>query len=148
AFRQPVGDADVQTLLTFYETGRKSGSFDAGIEQALARVLIDPRFIFRLEKEPASVAAGQPYRVSDLELASRLSFFLWSSIPDDQLLDVAIKGRLHELAVLEAQTKRMLADPKADALVTNFGGQWLFLRELKNARPEARFSENLRQSFR
>jgi len=86
--------------------------------------------------------------VSDLELASRLSFFVWSSIPDDQLLDLAIKGRLHEPAVLEAQTKRMLADAKADALVTNFGGQWLFLRELKNARPETRFSENLRQSFR
>jgi Protein of unknown function (DUF1592)/Protein of unknown function (DUF1588)/Protein of unknown function (DUF1585)/Protein of unknown function (DUF1587)/Protein of unknown function (DUF1595)/Planctomycete cytochrome C len=148
AFRQSVTDADIDTLLTFYQTGRKSGSFDAGIEQALARVLIDPRFIFRLEKEPATVAVGRPYRVSDVELASRLSFFLWSSIPDDQLLDVAIKGRLHEPAVLEAQTKRMLADPKADALVTNFGGQWLFLRELKNARPETRFSENLRQSFR
>ena len=148
AFRQPAGDADVQLLLTFYQTGRANGGFDAGIEQALARILVDPRFTFRLEKEPATVAPGQPYRVSDLELASRLSFFLWSSIPDDQLLDLAIKGRLHEPAVLEAQTTRMLADPKADALVTNFGGQWLFLRELKNARPETRFSENLRQSFR
>jgi uncharacterized protein DUF1592/uncharacterized protein DUF1588/uncharacterized protein DUF1585/uncharacterized protein DUF1587/uncharacterized protein DUF1595/cytochrome c len=148
AFRQPVSDADVQMLLTFYQTGRANGGFDAGIEQALARILVDPRFTFRLEKEPAAVPAGQPYRVSDLELASRLSFFLWSSIPDDQLLDLAIKGRLHEPAVLEVQTRRMLADPKADALVTNFGGQWLFLRELKNARPETRFSENLRQSFR
>jgi uncharacterized protein DUF1592/uncharacterized protein DUF1588/uncharacterized protein DUF1587/uncharacterized protein DUF1585/uncharacterized protein DUF1595/cytochrome c len=148
AFRQPVSDADVQMLLTFYQTGRANGGFDAGIEQALARILVDPRFTFRLEKEPAAVPVGEPYRVSDLELASRLSFFLWSSIPDDQLLDLAIKGRLHEPAVLEAQTKRMLADPKADALVTNFGGQWLFLRELKNARPETRFSENLRQSFR
>jgi len=148
AFRQPVSDADVQVLVTFYQTGRANGGFDAGIEQALARILVDPRFTFRLEKEPAAVPAGQPYRVSDLELASRLSFFLWSSIPDDQLLDLAIKGRLHEPAVLEAQTKRMLADSKADALVTNFGGQWLFLRELKNARPETRFSENLRQSFR
>jgi len=148
AFRQSVTEADVDALIPFYQTGRKSGSFDAGIEQALARVLIDPRFIFRLEKEPVAVAAGRPYRVSDLELASRLSFFLWSSIPDDELLDLALKGRLHEPAVLEAQTRRMLADPKADALVTNFGGQWLFLRELKNARPETRFSENLRQSFR
>ncbi|HEY7188341.1 MAG TPA: DUF1592 domain-containing protein [Vicinamibacterales bacterium] len=152
AFRQPVSDADLQMLLTFFQTGRTAasngGGFDAGIEQALARILVDPRFTFRLEREPATVAVGQPYRVSDLELASRLSFFLWSSIPDDQLLDIAIKGRLHEPAVLEAQTKRMLADPKTDALVTNFGGQWLFLRELKNARPEARFSENLRQSFR
>ena len=148
AFRQSVTEADVDALIAFYQTGRKSGSFDAGIEQALARVLIDPRFIFRLEKEPATVAAGRPYRVSDVELASRLSFFLWSSIPDDELLDLAITGRLHEPAVLEAQTKRMLTDPKADALVTNFGGQWLFLRELKNAKPETRFSENLRQSFR
>ena len=92
---------------------------------------------------------GKPYRVSDLELASRLSFFLWSSIPDDALLDVAVKGTLHEPAVLEQQTRRMLADPKASALVTNFGGQWLYLRELKNARPEAAgFTENLRQSMR
>jgi len=148
AFRQQVTDADVDALMSFYQTGRAKGSFDAGIEQALARVLVDPRFTSRLEKEPASVAPGRPYRVSDIELASRLSFFLWSSIPDDELLDIAIKGRLHEPAVLEAQTRRMLADPKADALVTNFGGQWLFLRELKNARPETRFSENLRQSFR
>jgi mono/diheme cytochrome c family protein len=148
AFRQSVTDADVDALIMFYQAGRKSGSFDAGIEQALARVLIDPRFIFRLEKEPATVPAGRPYRVTDVELASRLSFFLWSSIPDEELLDLAIKGRLHEPAVLEAQTKRMLADPKSDSLVTNFGGQWLFLRELKNARPETRFSENLRQSFR
>ena len=148
AFRQPVSDADVQLLLTFYQTGRANGGFDGGIEQALARILVDPRFTFRLEKEPASVPVGRPYRLSDLELASRLSFFLWSSIPDEELLDVAIKGRLHEPAVLDAQTRRMLADPKSDALVTNFGGQWLFLRELKNAKPEARFSENLRQSFR
>jgi len=143
-----VSDADVQLLLTFYQTGRANGGFDGGIEQALARILVDPRFTFRLEKEPASVPVGRPYRLSDLELASRLSFFLWSSIPDEELLDVAIKGRLHEPAVLDAQTRRMLADPKSDALVTNFGGQWLFLRELKNAKPEARFSENLRQSFR
>jgi hypothetical protein len=148
AFRQPVSDADVQTLLTFYQTGHANGGFDAGIEQALARVLVDPRFTFRLEKEPAAVPPGRPYRLSELELASRLSFFLWSSIPDDELLDVAIKGRLHEPAVLEAQTRRMLADPKSDALVTNFGGQWLFLRELKNAKPETRFPENLRQAFR
>jgi hypothetical protein len=110
---------------------------------------VDPRFVFRLEREPAGAVAGQPYRLSDLGLASRLSFFLWSSIPDDELLDAAIAGRLHEPAVLEQQTRRMLADPKADALVTSFGGQWLYLRELKNARPEtAGFSENLRQAFR
>jgi hypothetical protein len=105
--------------------------------------------VFRLEREPATAADGKPYRVSDLELASRLSFFLWSSIPDDELLDVATKGTLHQPAVLEQQTRRMLADPRASALVTNFGGQWLYLRELKNARPEgAGFTENLRQSMR
>jgi len=149
AFRQPVIDADVQLLTTFYETGRQNGGFDAGIEQGLARVLVDPRFVFRLEREPAGTVEEKPYRISDLELASRLSFFLWSSIPDDQLLDVAVAGKLHEPAVLEQQTRRMLADSKARALVTNFGGQWLYLRELKNARPETTgFSENLRQSLR
>ena len=149
AFRQPVTDADIQTLIEFFETGQKDGGFDAGIEQGLARVLVDPRFVFRLEREPANAVEGKPYRVSDLELASRLSFFLWSSIPDDALLDVAVKGTLHEPAVLEQQARRMLADPKASALVTNFGGQWLYLRELKNARPEAAgFTENLRQSMR
>ena len=149
AFRQPVTDADLQTLIEFFEAGRKNGGFDAGIEQGLARILVDPRFVFRLEREPANVTDGKPYRISDLELASRLSFFLWSSIPDDALLDVAIKGTLHEPLVLEQQTRRMLADPRARALVTNFGGQWLYLRELKNARPETSgFSENLRQSLR
>ncbi len=149
AFRQAVTDADVQTLTGFYETGRQNGGFDAGIEQGLARVLVDPRFVFRLEHEPAGVVEGKPYRVADLELASRLSFFLWSSIPDDELLETAIAGTLHEPAVLEKQTRRMLADAKARALVTNFGGQWLYLRELKNARPETTgFSENLRQSMR
>jgi hypothetical protein len=149
AFRRPVTDEDLQTLLGFYETGRQNGGFDAGIEQGLARVLVDPRFVFRLEREPKGVAPGQLYRVSDLELASRLSFFLWSSSPDDELLEVAIKGTLHTPAVLAQQTRRMLADPKASALVTNFGGQWLYLRELKNARPETTgFSENLRQSMR
>ncbi len=149
AFRQPVNDADVQALVEFFDEGRKMGGFDAGIEQGLARVLVDPRFVFRLEREPANAVDGKPYRVSDLELASRLSFFLWSSIPDDALLDVAITGTLHQPAVLEQQTRRMLADPKARALVTNFGGQWLYLRELKNARPEAAgFTENLRRSMR
>ena len=149
AFRQPVKDADIRTLVDFYEEGRKNGGFDAGIEQGLARVLVDPRFVFRLEREPATAADGKPYRVSDLELASRLSFFLWSSIPDDELLDVAAKGTLHQPAVLEQQTRRLLADPRASALATNFGGQWLYLRELKNARPEgAGFTENLRQSMR
>jgi hypothetical protein len=149
AYRQPPSSTDLDVLQGFYQTGRKSGSFDAGIEQALARVLVDPRFVFRFEKAPAGVAPGTTYRVPDLELASRLSFFLWSSIPDDELLNVAIAGKLHEPAVLEQQTRRMLKDPKADALVTNFGGQWLYLRELKSARPETRgFNDNLRQDFR
>jgi cytochrome c551/c552 len=149
AYRQPVAAADLDTLLSFYQAGRKEGNFENGIEQALSRVLVDPRFVFRFEKNPANVPDGTPYRISDWELASRLSFFLWSSIPDDELLDCARKGKLHEPAVLEQQTRRMLADPRSETLATNFGGQWLYLRELKSARPEAReFNDNLRQSFR
>jgi cytochrome c551/c552 len=149
AYRQPPEGADLDTLLSFYHSSRKDGGFENGIEQALARLLVDPRFVFRFETNPAGVPEGSPYRISDLELASRLSFFLWSSIPDDELLDVAIQGKLHNPAVLEQQTRRMLADARSETLVTNFGGQWLYLRELKNARPEAReFNDNLRQSFR
>ena len=149
AYRRPPSGADLDTLLSFYQAGRKNGSFDLGVEQALARVLVDPRFVFRFEQEPAGVAAGAAYRVSDLELASRLSFFLWSSTPDSELLDVAVQGKLHDPAVLETQTLRMLKDPRSETLATNFGGQWLYLRELKNARPEARgFNDNLRQAFR
>ena len=149
AYRQPPTGTDIDTLLSFYQSGRKDGNFDYGVEQALARLLVDPRFVFRFERNPENVPDGSPYRISDLELASRLSFFLWSSIPDDELLHVAMQGKLHEPAVLEEQTRRMLADPRSDTLVTNFGGQWLYLRELKNARPEAReFNDNLRQSFR
>jgi hypothetical protein len=151
AFRQPVTDADVamETLLSFYQTGRAQGNFDTGIQYALARVLVDPRFLYRFEREPASLAAGAVYRLSDLELASRLSFFLWSSIPDDELLDVASQGKLSDPAVLERQVRRMLADPRSDSLVNNFAGQWLFLRDLKNAKPEADdFDENLRQALR
>ncbi len=148
-YRQPPSGADLDTLLSFYQTGRKNGDFDAGIEAALARVLVDPRFVFRFEKEPANVPAGAVYRISDLELASRLSFFLWSSIPDDELLDIAMQGKLHDPAVLEKQARRMLANQKSEALVTDFGDQWLYLRELKSARPEARgFNDNLRQDFR
>jgi mono/diheme cytochrome c family protein len=149
AYRRPPSGADLDTLLSFYQAGRTNGTFDIGIEQGLARVLVDPRFVFRFEQEPAGVAAGATYRVSDVELASRLSFFLWSSIPDAELLDVAVQGKLHDTAVLEKQTLRMLKDPRSETLVTNFGGQWLYLRELKNARPEARgFNDNLRQAFR
>ena len=125
AYRQPPSTVDQDTLLSFYRDGRKNGGFDAGIEQAVSRILADPRFVFRFEREPANVPAGRPYRISDLELASRLSFFVWSSIPDDELLDLAMQNKLHDPAVLEAQTRRMLKDPRSETLVTDFGDQWL-----------------------
>ncbi len=152
AFRRAVNDADVTPLLSFYQQEReRTGNFEAGIEMAVRRVLADPEFIFRFEPTPARVSPGTPYRISDSELASRLSFFLWSSIPDDELLKLGIEGKLHEPAVLEKQARRMLADPKAGALVTNFANQWLYLRELKNANPDVTvfpdFDDNLRQGF-
>src|SRR5687767_4017958 len=149
AYRGTVSAADVDTLMTFYKQGRAAGDFESGIQVALARVLVAPRFIYRVEEEPANVAAGVAYRIGDLELASRLSFFLWSSIPDTELLELASKGRLRDAATLQRQVKRMLADPKADALIENFAGQWLYLRELANVQTEAPgFDENLRQAFR
>jgi mono/diheme cytochrome c family protein len=149
AYRGPVSAVEVNTLLDFYREGRKSGDFDTGIQQALARILVAPRFVYRIEEEPATVAAGQAYRISDLELASRLSFFLWSSIPDDELREVATKGQLRNPQTLTQQVKRMLASTKADALVDNFAGQWLYLRELENVQTEAKsFDENLRRAFR
>jgi hypothetical protein len=149
AYRRPVAasSADLDVLLEFYRAGRQR-TFDFGIQRALARVLVDPQFLFRFEREPASVAPGTAYAVSDLELASRLSFFLWSSLPDDDLLAAAERGDLKRPALLERQVRRMLADQRADALVTNFASQWLSLRELQNARPDApSFDGNLRQSF-
>jgi hypothetical protein len=149
AYRQPVTDGELETLLSFYQAGRNRSDFDSGIQQALARILVSPRFVFRFEHNPPNVAPGGVYRISDIELASRLSFFLWSSIPDDELLNLAVQGKLHDPTVLEQQTRRMLKDPKSETLSTNFGGQWLYLRELKNQRPESKdFNENLRQSFR
>jgi len=152
AYRQPVTDADVRRVLAFYETGRKEGGFEAGIEAALQRILASPKFVFRAERDPAGIAPGSAYRIGDLELASRLSFFLWSSIPDDELLAVASQGKLKNPAVLEAEARRMLADPRADALVANFAGQWLHLRNLPNVLPNSDlfpdFDDNLRQSFR
>ncbi len=136
AWRGPVSEADLSPLMDFYRMGRKDGNFDAGIELALRRVLADPSFIFRAERDPAGVAPGKAYRITDLELASRLSFFLWSSIPDSELLDVASKGKLRNPAVLVQQVRRMLADPKADALVSNFAGQWLRLRNLSRISPD------------
>jgi hypothetical protein len=147
AYRRPSTDADLEKLLGFYQRGRNDGGdFDSGIEMALARILAGVDFVFRFEKEPSNLLAGATYRISDLELASRLSFFLWSSIPDDELLGLAVKGKLHEPAVLTQQTRRMLADRRSQALVTNFAGQWLALREVKHA--PAQVAGNLRQSFR
>ncbi|HEY2843543.1 MAG TPA: DUF1592 domain-containing protein, partial [Bryobacteraceae bacterium] len=133
AYRGPVTDGELEILLGFYQRGRNTGSFDSGIQLAVQRMLVSPRFVFRFEEEPDGVAAGAAYRISDLELASRLSFFLWGSIPDDALLDLAAAKKLSDPAVLRAQTLRMLRDPRSDALVKNFAGQWLFLREVKNA---------------
>jgi hypothetical protein len=152
AFRRAPSDADLESLLSFYQQERnKTGSFEAGIEIALRRILADPEFVFRFEPPPANVAPGVPYRIGDTELASRLSFFLWSSIPDDELLNLALQGKLHEPAVLERETRRMLADDRSDSLAANFAGQWLYLRDLKSSNPDGRefpdFDDNLRQAF-
>ncbi|MBN1238556.1 MAG: DUF1592 domain-containing protein [Gammaproteobacteria bacterium] len=151
AFRRPMqsDDAEIDTLMAFYGQGRREGDFETGIQQALSRLLIDPRFLYRFEAEPADLAAGEVYRISDLELASRLSFFLWSSIPDEELIETASAGGLSEPDVLEQQVLRMLADPRAHALVENFAGQWLKLRELRDALPQdPEFDANLREAFR
>jgi hypothetical protein len=149
AFRRPALDGEVQELMAFYDRGRKEGDFETGIQHALARILVAPRFLFRMEDEPATVSAEDVYRVADLALASRLSFFLWSSMPDDELLDVAVSGRLSDPAILEGQVRRMLRDPKSRTLIDNFAGQWLYLRELAGVQTEAKeFDANLRQAFR
>ncbi len=152
AYRRPVTDEDLKRPLEFYRDARKEADFDAGIEAALSAVLVSREFLFRVEQEPKGLAAKTAYRVSDLELASRLSFFLWSSIPDDELLAVAGRGELSKPAVLAKQTRRMLGDPRAESLVRNFAGQWLYLRNLDSITPDARlfpdFDDNLRQSLR
>jgi mono/diheme cytochrome c family protein len=152
AYRRPATAADAATLMQFYRLGRASGDFDHGIEMALRRLLADPEFLYRRELEPADAVAGQPYRIADLELASRLSFFLWSSIPDEELLALASRGKLREPAVLERQVRRMLADPRAEALVVNVAGQWLNLRALSTQVPVVSsfpdFDDNLRQAFK
>jgi mono/diheme cytochrome c family protein len=151
AYRGQVGSTDLERLHAFYLAGRKQGTFDTGIQTALQRILASPKFSFRVERDPPTAVPGTVYRVSDLELASRLSFFLWSSIPDDQLLRVASQSTLHTPAVLNQQVRRMLADPKAEALVTNFAGQWLYLRNLKSLQPNSLefpdFDDNLRQAL-
>jgi mono/diheme cytochrome c family protein len=151
AFRRPVSDEDVQRILPFYQEGRAQGDYDSGIESALSAILVSREFLFRVEQPPAGTPSGGVYHVSDLDLASRLSFFLWSSIPDDQLLSLAEKGELHQPQVLEAQTRRMLADARSRSLVTNFAAQWLHLRTLEAITPDGRlfpdFDDNLRQAF-
>jgi hypothetical protein len=150
AFRQQVknDDPSMETLLQFYQEGRADADFETGIQRALARMLVDPRFVFRMEHVPTAVREGAAYRLTDLELATRLSFFLWSSIPDDTLLNVAIAGKLSNPAVLEEQARRMLADPKSKALIDNFATEWMRLRELENAEPESsEFDGNLRLAF-
>ena len=151
AFRRPVNENDVDALMAFYDTGRARGNFDAGIEFGLRAILVDPEFLFRVEHDPAEAAPGEPYAISDLELASRLSFFLWSSIPDDELLEAAARGVLRDDGVLADQVERMLADPKAAALTDNFAGQWLFLRNMRTVKPDPlafpEFDGNLREAF-
>jgi hypothetical protein len=137
AYRRPVTPEDLEGLIGFYEAGRKDGGFESGIRTALQAILASPRFVFRLETKPRNIAAGQTYRINDLELASRMSYFLWSTAPDDELINSAAAGRLHNPAELEKQTRRMLADPRSESLATRFGAQWLRLPELKNMVPDA-----------
>jgi len=152
AYREPVSDTDLETLLGFYQQGRNKGTFDDGIEMALRRILASPQFVFRFERDPGPILAGANYRITDLDLASRLSFFLWSSVPDDELLNLASRSKLHEPAVLEQQVRRMLADSRAQSLVDNFAGQWLYIRNLRGVAPDLEefpnFDDNLRQAFK
>ena len=148
AYRRPVTGDDVAPLVEFFRAGALRGTFDAAIEQALARMLVDPEFLFRIERDPAGAGRDAAYRITDVELASRLSFSLWSSIPDEELLEAAAKGRLRDRAVLAQQVRRMLADPRATALVTNFAAQWLQLRNIRAVTPDVNlfpeFDDNLR----
>lgn len=151
-YRRPVEKRDLDVLVAFYEDGRAEGGFEAGIELALRRLLASPEFLFRVVRDPEGIASGTDYSLTDLEMASRLSFFLWSSIPDDELLDDAVAGRLSEPAVLEAQVLRMLADERADALFENFAGQWLYLRNIPALLPDENrfpdFGEGLRLAMK
>jgi hypothetical protein len=151
AYRRPVDQADIDALFPFYEAGRADGSFDAGIQRVLERLLVSPQFLYRIERIPEGAKPGEAFGISPLELASRLSFFLWSSLPDDELLELAISGRLTDDAVLEGQVARMLEDPRADALVVDFAAQWLFLRDLELKEPDVflfrDFDDGLREAF-
>jgi cytochrome c551/c552 len=152
AYRRPVTEEDLRAPLKFYREGRKAGSFDNGVEMALRAVLVSPEFLFRVEQDPARIPPRTAYRLPDLALASRLSFFLWSSIPDDELLGLAESSKLRDPGVLDKQVRRMLADPRSRTLATNFADQWLYLRNLASTTPDMRrfpdFDDNLRQAFR
>ena len=151
AFRRPVTGDDLEVLRFFYREGRRAGGFEAGIQRALESLLVDPEFLFRIERDPEDAAPGSPYRLSDVELASRLSFFLWSSIPDDELLDLAEAGRLRDPAVLEQQVRRMLGDERSRVLVDSFAAQWLHLRRMRTVTPDVQafpaFDDNLRAAL-
>ena len=152
AYRRPVTEADLEKPMAFYRKTREAENFEAGIETALSAILVSPQFLFRVEKDPEGIAPNTAYRISDLDLASRISFFLWSSIPDDELLDTAIRGELNKPAVLEKQVRRMLADSRSKTLANNFADQWLYLRNLESFTPDLRlfpdFDDNLRHAFR
>jgi hypothetical protein len=152
AYRRPVMDDEVNRLMNFYYQAAKEGGFDAGIENALSSILVSPSFLFRKEEAPKGTKPGEVYAISDFELASRLSFFLWSSLPDEELLDLAEAGNLQHPKALAAQVRRMLADPKSQSLIDNFANQWLYLRNLASITPNHRlfpdFDDNLRQAFR
>jgi mono/diheme cytochrome c family protein len=152
AYRHPVRESDLESLLSFYQHGRNKGGFDAGIESALQLILASPEFLFRFEPDPPDVAANAIYHVDDMALASRLSFFLWSTVPDEQLLNLATQGKLKDPAILDQQVKRMLADQRSAALVDNFAEQWLFLRNLKTSAPNLDafpdFDDNLREAMK
>ena len=151
AFRRPVTNADIEPLLAFYQQKRQQSDFDSGIQSALEAMLVSPDFLFRVERDPKTAVPGAVYRLNDFELASRLSFFLWSSIPDDELLNLAEQGRLKIPSVLQQQIRRLLDDPRSEAFVENFGGQWLHLRNLETSKPDPdaypTFDDMLRQDF-
>ncbi len=151
AYRRPVNDGDVQPLVRFFNEGRDKGTFESGIELALERILTSPDFLFHVEHEPRDAGAGTAYRVGDLDLASRMSFFLWNSIPDDELLGLAERGRLRDPAILDSQLRRMLADVRSTAFIENFTGQWLYVRNVRAVSPDPYtfpdFDSNLREAF-
>ena len=152
AFRRPVSKSDLTKPMGFFRDGTRTAGFEAGIERALTSILVSPEFLFRVEKEPVQEPPGTAYHISGLELAVRLSFFIWSSLPDEELLDLAIRGELRDSDVLETQVRRMLSDPRSNSLVNNFASQWLHLRNLDSVTPDLRlypdFDDNLRQAFR